>query len=178
MTSQFPPVIRVQIRDAIVQALLGNTIAGQNVTSARDWPTATADIATGYIIVPPGKEHKERLSRGQPLYTTTATIDVLARVARGGPETALQYIEFLAQQIANTVICYRPIYDLVQYAPNVDIDVGLVSEGDLAGLAQCAVSFSFEYPEKFQPGPGVPLQSIQNSTEGSFGSFAVDYSEP
>jgi len=165
-------VVRTQIRDAVVASIKGQTTAGNEVWSARDWPSTTDTLGTGQILVFALKERKERFRSGGLMYTTTATIEVLARIARGGPETGMRMIDDLAQQIAAVVICNMPLRELgVQYAPSVDTDIVFGSEGEMAGVAQAKIDFSFEYIEQYQPGPGIPLKAITNSTEGSFGSF-------
>jgi hypothetical protein len=163
---------RGQLRADIVDALRGATMAGNEVYAPRDWPTEVDKLETGIIIVMGMQEHKERVRSGQLFYTTTATIDVLARVARGGPETSMRMIDELVEQIASVVITALPPRRYTQFAPNVDIKIGLTSEAQMQ-VAQALVTFSFEYPERFQL-PGVPLKEIQsNPPEGSFGSFDV-----
>jgi hypothetical protein len=163
--------IRIQLLESIIQTLKNNTVAGNEVYYARDWPTDTSKLATGVILVFGLKERKERVRSGLLEYTTTATIDVLARVARGGPETTLKLVNLLSEQIAAAVICDLTIHKLTNYAPSVDIEIGMTSEGEMQ-IGQGLLSFSFEYRERYQPG-GVPLVDIINGTEGSFGSFSV-----
>jgi hypothetical protein len=163
-------VMRTQIRDAVVSCLKGQTSAGNAVWVARDWPSTTDTIETGQILVFALRERKDRLGKGPLSYTTTATIEVIARIARGGPETALDMIDALAQQIAALVICNMPLRQLgIQYAPTVDTELAYGSEGEMAGVGQAKIDFGFEYPERYQPG-GVPLVDIQVN-EGAFGSF-------
>jgi hypothetical protein len=163
--------IRIQLVESIIAALKGTTLAGQSVFYGRDWPTDTDMLASGVLLVFAQKERKDRVRSGLLEYTTTATIDVLARVARGGPETTLKMVNVLTEQVAAAVICDAQIHKITNYAPSVDIDIGLTSEGEMQ-IGQALLSFSFEYRERYQIG-GVPLLDISNGTEGSFGSFTV-----
>jgi hypothetical protein len=160
--------VRLDIRAAVGAALKGKTSAGNEVYLARDWPIETDNLTQGIILVFAMKERKERVRSGGLFYTTTATLDVMARIARSGPETALKLMDAMVEQIAAAVITSTAIYQITQYAPNVDIEIGMNSQAELQ-FAQALITFSFEYPERYQLG-GVPLKSIQ-ANEGGFGSF-------
>jgi len=163
---------RPQIRDAVAASIKGYTAAGSEVSTARDWPSTPDTLGTGQILVYALKDRKEPVRSGALAYTTTTTIEVLARIVRGGPETALRMIDDLAQQIIAAVVCNMPLRQMgIQYAPGVETDTAYGSEGEFAGVAQAKIDFTFQYPERYQPG-GVPLVDVQvNGPEGSFGSF-------
>ncbi len=164
-------LIRLRLVEGIIAALQNATIAANRVYWARDWPTDTAALAAGVLLVYGLKERKERVRSGLLQYNTTATVDILARCARGGPETALQMCNVLAEQASYAVITDLALHKITNYAPACTIDVGLTSEGEMQ-IAQALVSFEFVYPEKYQMG-GEPLTAITNGTPGSFGSFSV-----
>lgn len=162
--------IRTALRAAIIQALRGQTIAEDRVFASRDWPTEADDLPLIHVLAL--RERKERVRSGALFYTTTASIDVLAQLARGGPETAIEMMDQLVSDIMGIVICAPAVRAITQLAPNVEMSISLSSEGD-RHVAQGLVTFSIEYPEKYQPGPGTPLRNIQ-ANQGGFGSFSVD----
>lgn len=162
--------IRTRLRAAIIQALLGQTIAEDRVFASRDWPTEADELPVINVLAL--RERKERVRSGALFYTTTASIDVLAQLARGGPETAIAMMDDLVADIMGLVICAPAVREITQLAPNVDMSITLNSEGD-RHIAQGLVTFSIEYPEKYQPGPGAPLQTIQ-ANQGGVGSFSLD----
>lgn len=162
--------IRTRLRAAIIQALLGQTIAEDRVFPSRDWPTEADELPVIHVLAL--RERKERVRTGALFYTTTASIDVLAQLARGGPQTALGLMDEMVADITGIIICSDALRQITQYAPNVETSVTLNSEGEMQ-IAQGLITFSIEYPEKYQPGPGTPLQKIQ-ANQGGFGSFSVD----
>lgn len=162
--------IRTALRAAIIQALISQTMAEDRVFASRDWPTEADELPVIHVLAL--RERKERVRSGALFYTTTASIDVLAQLARGGPETAITMMDDLVSDIMGLVICAPGVRAITQLAPNVEMSITLNSEGD-RHIAQGLVTFSIEYPEKYQPGPGAPLQKIQ-ANQGGFGSFSVD----
>jgi hypothetical protein len=163
--------IRLQLAEGILSALRNATIAGTQVYWARDWPTDATSLASGILLLYAFKERKERIRSGLLQYNTTATVDVLARVARGGPETSLKMCNVLAEQVSYAVITNLALHKMTNYAPGCTVDIGLTADGEMQ-IAQALISFEFVYPEKYQLG-GVPLTEITNGISGSYGSFSV-----
>ncbi len=60
---------------------------------------------------------------GRLFYTTTASVDVLAPLTRGGPETAIAMMDELVSDIIGIVICAPAVRAITQTAPNVAMSI-------------------------------------------------------
>jgi hypothetical protein len=165
--------IRLQVTELILAALHGNTNAYQNIFYGKDWPTDEAMLANGVLLVFAQKEKKERIPSGQLQYRTTFTIDILARVARGGPETTLNLVNILTEQVSTLIITDPAIHRLTNYAPSVEIDIGMTSQGQMQ-VGQALIAFSYEYTEIFNLTSGTPIKNITSGAPGGFGSFTLN----
>jgi hypothetical protein len=156
-----------------MSALLNQTSAGNQVFSNRNWPETTDLLGTGVILVYALKERKESVPSGLPLFNTWPTIDVMVRVARGGPETAIAIVDKLVDEIETAVINSWSTKPFAQRIVSIESDIGVSSEGEMAGVAQALVRFEFQDFISY-PLDGIPLTEIQvNPPEGSFGSFDI-----
>ncbi|WP_077294302.1 ATP-binding protein [Yersinia proxima] len=156
-----------QIRKLVVNAIIGNTDAGNRVYSPRDWPTTEEMYPV--ILVQTLIEEKQSLGRNAPQFNTITTVRITGRLQEldgehtdDGAVKAELALEQLREQIERAVInsydLTRQIQQFARVRSTVDLDSG--GEGH---MAQLLMELDIEYyqgPEDFYPIVGDPLLGI------------------
>ncbi|HHH1258980.1 TPA: ATP-binding protein [Yersinia enterocolitica] len=156
-----------QIRQLVVNALVGKTDAGNRVYSPRDWPTTEEMYPV--ILVQTLIEEKQSLGRNAPQFNTITTVRITGRLQEldgeqvdDGANKAELALERLREQIERAVInsydLTRQIQQFAKVRSTIDLDSG--GEGH---LAQLLMELDIEYyqgPEDFYPIVGDPLLGI------------------
>lgn len=173
ITLSYRQQVRNQIRAAIQAA---TTAAGTRVFGPRDLPTEP-NLMPCVICSSPPHERAVSLVKGQPYFETTAYFPVTVRVAAQSVDSIDAQLETLIIQIKQAVFSYMPLLDLVERAVTVDTTTALLSEGENK-IGEANLVFGFEFPEFYQPAPGVPLTEIQGAvtdanTGTDLGEFIV-----
>ncbi|OWF77697.1 ATP-binding protein [Yersinia frederiksenii] len=147
-----------QIRELVVNAIIGNTDAENRVYSPRDWPT-TEDMYPAILVQTPIEE-KQSLGRNAPQFNTITTVRITGRLQEldsenenDGANKAELALERLREQIERAVInsyeLTRQIQQFARVRSTIDLDSG--GEGH---MAQLLIELDIEYyqgPEDFYP---------------------------
>lgn len=156
-----------QVRKLVVDAIIGNTDAGNRVYSPRDW--STTEEMYPVILVQTLIEEKQSLGRNAPQFNTITTVRITGRLQEldgenenDGANKAELALERLREQIERAVInsydLTRQIQQFAKVRSTIDLDSG--GEGH---LAQLLMELDIEYyqgPEDFYPIVGDPLLGI------------------
>jgi len=161
------------LRALAVTGLTGTTDAGANVFSPRDWPTWDGDYPVIFVLTP--TERGVGLGpNGPPQFTTTTTLQVVARVQimaqalDAGAAAALVALEDLNEQIKRALINYSPLMALLQQFPSFTSQMQ-VSDENGRHLGELTFALDMEYyqgPDDFCPIPGVPLAGFDVAGSG------------
>lgn len=156
-----------QVRQLVIDAIIGNTDAGNRVYSPRDWPTTEEMYPV--ILVQTLIEEKQSLGRNAPQFNTITTVRITGRLQEldgehldDGANKAYLALERLREQIERAVInsydLTRQIQQFARVRSTVDLDSG--GEGH---MAQLLMELDIEYyqgPEDFYPMVADPLNGI------------------
>lgn len=150
-----------------VGALKGQTLAGDRVYSALDWPATASHYPLIYCKTP--TEEKESLSRnGPPSFNVTATLKVEARAEVGalanGQSAALleQQLALMGQQIQVALINNPALMGELQQVPFIRTEMSMTSAGNKE-LGEIEVAIGLEYfqsAEDFFPLPSWDLKTV------------------
>jgi hypothetical protein len=169
------------IRALFVQALTGQTLAGNAVYSPYDWPTSPSTYPL--ILVHARKERKVSLGPNTPEFDVYTTVEIIARVQSPagivdtGSVAALAAAETLKLQIEVALINNPLIWadpnggQRIEQFTTVDSEINTSSEGSMP-MAELAMSIEVKFyqgPEVFFPIPTNPLQTV---------NINVDTAEP
>lgn len=164
MTTPVQPMLaRRQLRLAVIKAIQGiNLGMSFALESPGDWSTPPASLPA--VLVRSPRERKESVARTMPEFTTTATIEIEARVAALTGEDAQDSIENFCYLIENAILSDYTTIGMIQQVLSVDTETEISSEGKFH-FGGAKMSFSFEMFEAFDPtsiNPNsvVPLLSI------------------
>ncbi|WP_227720543.1 ATP-binding protein [Yersinia proxima] len=156
-----------QIRKLVVNAIIGNTDAGNRVYSPRDWPT-TEDMYPVILVQTPIEE-KQSLGRNAPQFNTITTVRITGRLQEldgeytdDGAVKAELALEQLREQIERAVINSYDLTRQIQQFARVRSTIDLDSSGE-GHMAQLLMELDIEYyqgPEDFYPIVGDPLEGI------------------
>ena len=156
-----------EIRELVVKALLGKTVAGNKVYSPRDWPTRVDTFPV--ILVSAPLEKKSSLGRNAPQFNTVTTVVVDGRVVAydkedgtAGDAQSLAAAETLKIQIEKAIINNPDLQKNIQQFVSVDSQTGLDADGE-GHVGQVIMHFHIEYwqgPEDFYPIEADPLKQI------------------
>ncbi|WP_227105149.1 hypothetical protein [Chromobacterium rhizoryzae] len=150
---------RAQLRQAVVNALLqANTLAGQKVYAPRDLPTTPASMPL--ILVQTPLERKVSLGRHAPLFTTTATVAVNARVQGATVQQVEADLETLCEQIEEAVLTDYTVLKMVQQVAAVDTEIDVTSESR-SHLGEAWIRFDMEFPQAYRPTITQPLTDME-----------------
>lgn len=179
------------IRAVFVTALTGATDAGAAVHSPFDWPTAPNSYPL--ILVHARKERKESMGRNAPLFTVTATLEIIARtkspalVGDAGSAVALAAAERLKAQIETALINNPAVWadpnsasgaQRIQQFASVDSELTTSSEGDMP-IAELLMTIEVEFmqgPDDFFPIPSIPLQGFDAGVREPAGTVEPGFS--
>ena len=169
------------IRALFVQALTGQTLAGNAVYSPYDWPTSPSTYPL--ILVHARKERNVSLGPNTPEFDVYTTVEIIARVQSPagivdtGSVAALAAAETLKLQIEVALINNPLIWadpnggQRIEQFTTVDSEINTSSEGSMP-MAELAMSIEVKFyqgPEVFFPIPTNPLQTV---------NINVDTAEP
>ncbi|HHH1266482.1 TPA: ATP-binding protein [Yersinia enterocolitica] len=156
-----------QVRKLVVDAIIGNTDAGNRVYSPRDWPTTEEMYPV--ILVQTLIEEKQSLGRNAPQFNTITTVRITGRLQEldgenenDGANKAELALERLREQIERAVINSYDLTRQIQQFAKVRSTIDLDSSGE-GHLAQLLMELDIEYyqgPEDFYPIVGDPLEGI------------------
>lgn len=155
------------IRQLVVDALTGNTDAGDRVFSPRDLPTTPDQYPI--LLVQTPFDHKHSQGRNTPAFTTTTTVRISGRVQEYDGETendgamvAELALEALREQIERTVINSYALTRVIQQYREIRSTIDVSAEGE-AHLGQLLYEIDVEYyqgPEDFFPVESTPLDGV------------------
>lgn len=153
------------LRDIAVTQLTGQTNAGANVFSPRDWPTG--DALYPCLLLQTPQEDKTSLGRATPMYTVVGTLRVTARVQNVSEIQAEADLETLRGQIEGALIGNPALMMTVQQIAWVRSAMKVSADGDYH-LGELMLEFGLEFfqgPDDFYPNPGVPLTEVKIVTD-------------
>lgn len=145
ITSQ-PILARRQLRLAVLAAL--QSIPSVTVSSPGDWATPPAKLPAIQMRV--ARDRKESVGRTMPQFTTTATIEIEARVEATTGEAAQDAIEALGYSIEQAVLTNYSVVGMTQQVSSIDSEIEITAEGK-KHLAGIKMSMAFEMFEAFDP---------------------------
>jgi hypothetical protein len=160
------------LRTLFVQALMGQTLAGDSVYSPFDWPTSPASYPL--ILVHARKERKVSLGPNVPEFDVYATLEIIGRVQSPagihdtGSAAALAAAEALKLQMETALINNPLIWadpnggQRIEQFTTVESEINTNSEGSMP-MAEVAMSIEVKFyqgPEDFFPIPLTPLSEL------------------
>lgn len=147
-----------ELRLLAVEGLMGKTLAGTRVYSARTMATWKGEYPMLYLHSP--VEDMESLGRnGGPQFTVTSTLAISARVQEknlprnGGAALVLLDLETIQQQIKMALINYPPLMSRLQQYPFIRSEMHESGEGE-SDLGELVMQIGMEFyqgPEDFYP---------------------------
>jgi hypothetical protein len=147
-----------ELRLLAVEGLMGKTLAGTRVYSARTMATWKGEYPMLYLHSP--IEDMESLGRnGGPQFTVTSTLAISARVQEknlprnGGAALVLLDLETIQQQIKMALINYPPLMSRLQQYPFIRSEMHESGEGE-SDLGELVMQIGMEFyqgPEDFYP---------------------------
>ena len=152
-----------------MQALIGNTDAGNNVFSVLDQSTWEGEYPVLFLSAPLDEDGESFGRNSAPAFTVTSSLTVEGRVTEralsedGGAKRLMLDLARLRDQIKGAVINYGPLMgELQQFA---FFKVRGVPGPDDAGehVGTVSVEIGFEYvqgPDEFRPVPSTPLDTL------------------
>lgn len=151
---------RRQIREAVKAVL--TVLTGVTVESPGDWDTPPGKLPN--IKLRCGTERKQSVTKSMPEFTTTVTLEVLARVVASTDVDAQDQIEALGQIIEQAILGAPAFIKILQQVSSITTVTEITSEGQrhLAGiqmLIDCEVFESFD-PTEINPSAYPALQEM------------------
>ena len=147
-----------ELRLLAVEGLMGKTLAGARVYSARTMATWKGEYPMLYLHSP--IEDMESLGRnGSPQFTVTSTLVISVRVQEknlprnGGAALVLLDLETIQQQIKMALINYPPLMSRLQQYPFIRSEMHESGEGE-SELGELVMQIGMEFyqgPEDFYP---------------------------
>src|SRR5471032_1844846 len=136
---------RRHIRLLALAALAGEVFAGVTIESPGDWDTPPEDLPAILLRAP--DDRKVSLSKGQPSFTTTVSIEIEARVSGTTAESAQDAIEALSFAIETALFSN---YDLTGAANLVACDTRMEITADgRTHFGAARMILQAELPENF-----------------------------
>ena len=137
---------RRQLRLLTVAAV--QTLTGVTVLSPGDWDTPSKNFPEIKVRCP--MDSKSSTAKSMPTFTTTVTVEVLARVSALTDVAALDAIEALGQQIEDAVFGMAALVRVIQQIASVSTQTAVTADG-LTHIAGSLVTISMEVFESFDP---------------------------
>ncbi|AQS88268.1 hypothetical protein AA101099_1776 [Neoasaia chiangmaiensis NBRC 101099] len=167
---------RSDLREMAAQALRdADTLAGENVFTARSWPVTPAALPTIQLQVP--EDDGESMGRSAQGFTRVANLAIRAKVLGGTPEKAELTAEVIGEQIEMALMCSAALQEAIQQVTHLRSSLVIDSSGR-NHIAELRILMGLEYSEYFPP-PGTPLAEIkgQMQAEGNpdFADMAVPF---
>jgi len=154
------------LRDLAVEKLKNATDAGRNVFSPRDWSTWDGLYPVIFAAVP--NEDSQSLGRNVPQFTTTATLQLTARVQMpavnrdAGAANVLAALEKFKRDLRTTIINDYDITRRIQQFAFIRSRMAPNAEGE-EHVGELVMEIGLEYyegPENFAPIERVPLDRV------------------
>lgn len=143
-----PMLARRQIRLAALAALSGAAFAGVAIDSPGDW--ATPSEALPAILLRATDDRKEAISRGQPDFTTTVTLELEVRVGAANASAAQDKIEALCYSIETALLTNYALISIINQVTSYDTRMEISSDGKIH-FGGAKITINFELPEMFDP---------------------------
>ncbi|MDE1476234.1 ATP-binding protein [Xenorhabdus bovienii] len=146
-----------QLRNMVVQALMGKTSAQSRVYSPRDWSTRSDDYPC--LLVQTKFDHKRSLGRNVPQFHTITTIRIIGRTEEfdgesdDGAVQAELALEALREQIERAVINSYELTRVIQQYAEIRSQIDIHASGE-SHMAQLLMDIDIEYyqgEEDFYP---------------------------
>lgn len=118
------------------------------IDSPGDWNTPPESLPA--VLIRNGTEHKESVAKSQPEFTTTAVIEIEARVSGATASAAQDAIEALVYAVENAVFTNYSVVGMVQQVASVDSETDISSDGKVH-FAGVKLTMRFEMFEVFDP---------------------------
>jgi hypothetical protein len=151
-----PNIARRDLRVAVLAAL--QTIVGVTIESPPT--TATAPKQLPYIGLRCGPERKVGWGKQQlGEFTTTSTMEILARASAPTEEGAQDAIEALVASVEDAVFTNVAVLKIVSAIPSAASTTEISGEGSLY-QAECQISIDFEMTEVFEPAPPPAFEGV------------------
>ena len=146
---------RRHIRLLALAALSGDTFSQVTIESPGDWDTPPDDLPA--ILLRSPDDRKVSMSKGQPTFSTTVTIEIEARVSGITAESAQDAIEALCFAIETALFSS---YDLTGAASLVACDTRTeVTADGRVHFGAARMTLQAELPESFDAfKPGDPVE--------------------
>lgn len=153
---QQPMLARRQLRLAVVAALNAIQTSAQIATidSPGDWTTPPEKMPA--VLVRNAHERKESIQKGMAEFTTTASIEIEARLQAVSSSAAQDEIEALGYLLENAILTNYSVIGMVSQVASVDTQTEISSDGS-QHLGGIKMTFSFEMPEMYDPTATPPL---------------------
>ena len=137
---------RRQMRLLVISAV--QAITGVTVLSPGDWDTPSRNFPEIKVRCP--NDSKISVAKAMPDFTTTVTIEILARVSGATDVAALDAIEALGQKIEDAVFGMVALTSVIQQIASVSTQTAVTSDG-ATHIAGALVSVNLELFESFDP---------------------------
>lgn len=151
-----PNIARRDLRLAVKAALQ----AIDGITFESPPTTATAPKQLPYIGLRCGPDRKVGWGKQQlAKFTTTSTMEILARASATTQEGAQDAIESLVALIEDAVFRNVAVLKQISAIPNVNSNTEISGEGSQY-QAECQISIDFEMAEVFYPAPPPAFEGV------------------
>lgn len=131
----------------VVQAVL-QAATGVPVLSPGDWETPTINLPEIKLRSPGNR--KASIARAGANFTTTVSLELLARVSADTAEAAQDAIEALVEKIEAAVLALPELIELVQQVATVDTEMS-VSADSRTHIGEARMMLQCETFEEFDP---------------------------
>jgi len=139
---------RRQIRLAALAALTGASFAGVVIDSPGDWSTPPEALPA--ILLRATDDRKESITKGQPEFTTTISLEIEARVGAVDDAAAQDAIEALCYAIEMALLTNYALISIVNQVASFDTKMEISSDGKIH-FGGARMTVNFEVPEMFDP---------------------------
>ena len=147
---------RRQIRLLTVAAV--QTLTGVTVLSPGDWETPPKNLPEIKVRAP--SDRKVSAAKSAPNFTTTVTVEILARVSGVTDVAALDAIEALGAQIEDAVFGMSSLIAVIQQVASVSTQTLVTADG-ASHIGAALMSVDFEVFEAFDPSSIAGLPTLQ-----------------
>ena len=148
---------RRQIRLAALAALTGASFTGVTIESPGDWSTPPEALPA--ILLRATDDRKESITKGQPEFTTTVSIEIDARVGATDPSAAQDAIEAICYSIEMALMTNYALISIVNQVASVDTKMEISSDGKIH-FGGARMTVNFEVPEMFDPFETTPPPAL------------------
>jgi hypothetical protein len=147
---------RRQIRIAALAALQG-AIPETRIECPGDWTTPT-DILPIILLRTP-RDRKESITKTQPEFTTTVSLELEARIEANTAEAAQDAIELLGYNIEQALFTNVALISIIQQVASVDTETEITADSrrHLGGIK---MTIGFEVFEAFEPTDFIALTGM------------------